>query len=107
MNRNTALLLLIAALAGTAIGYWAHRMPPPAVTASTPSQAPASAPAPQPRVLYWYDPMQPSQHFDKPGKSPYMDMQLVPKYADTDTHSKASVHVDTIAAQNLGSVSRQ
>src|SRR3546814_13643529 len=33
-------------------------------------------------VLYWYDPMRPERHFDKPGKSPFMDMQLVPKYAD-------------------------
>jgi Cu(I)/Ag(I) efflux system membrane fusion protein len=28
---------------------------------------------------YWYDPMHPGEHFDKPGKSPFMDMQLVPK----------------------------
>src|SRR3546814_10246627 len=34
------------------------------------------------QVLYWYDPMVPTQHFDKPGKSPFMDMELVPKYAD-------------------------
>jgi len=34
------------------------------------------------RVLYWYDPMAPGSHFDEPGKSPFMDMQLVPKYAD-------------------------
>ena len=34
------------------------------------------------QVLYWYDPMYPQQKFDKPGKSPFMDMQLVPKYAD-------------------------
>ncbi len=33
-------------------------------------------------VLYWYDPMQPQQRFDKPGRSPFMDMDLVPKYAD-------------------------
>jgi Cu(I)/Ag(I) efflux system membrane fusion protein len=33
-------------------------------------------------VLYWYDPMAPGSKFDKPGKSPFMDMQLVPKYAD-------------------------
>ena len=32
-------------------------------------------------VLYWYDPMHPEQHFDQPGKSPFMDMQLVPRYA--------------------------
>lgn len=34
------------------------------------------------KVLYWYDPMAPGSKFDKPGKSPFMDMQLVPKYAD-------------------------
>ena len=34
------------------------------------------------RVLYWHDPMVPGQKFDKPGKSPFMDMQLVPVYAD-------------------------
>ena len=33
-------------------------------------------------VLYWYDPMVADKKFDKPGKSPFMDMQLVPKYKD-------------------------
>lgn len=42
-----------------------------------------AAPAPAERkVLYWYDPMVPTQRFDQPGKSPFMDMQLVPRYAD-------------------------
>jgi Cu(I)/Ag(I) efflux system membrane fusion protein len=34
------------------------------------------------KPLYYYDPMVPNQHFDQPGKSPFMDMQLVPKFAD-------------------------
>src|SRR6266511_6164690 len=34
------------------------------------------------KVLYWYDPMKPEVHFNKPGKSPFMDMQLEPKYAE-------------------------
>src|SRR5712691_4893894 len=34
------------------------------------------------KVLYWYDPMKPEAHFDKPGKSPFMDMQLEPTYAE-------------------------
>ncbi|MBC7788180.1 MAG: hypothetical protein H7Z18_12325 [Methylophilaceae bacterium] len=33
-------------------------------------------------VLYWYDSMVPDKHFDKPGKSPFMDMQLMPKYKE-------------------------
>lgn len=42
------------------------------------------------KVLYWYDPMAPGSHFDKPGKSPFMDMQLVPKYADEVALSAAA-----------------
>lgn len=34
------------------------------------------------KVLYWFDPMQPGTHFDHPGKSPSMNMEMVPKYAD-------------------------
>ncbi|MDR2364766.1 MAG: efflux RND transporter periplasmic adaptor subunit, partial [Zoogloeaceae bacterium] len=33
-------------------------------------------------ILYWYDPMKPEAHFSQPGKSPFMDMELVPRYAD-------------------------
>ena len=36
----------------------------------------------QGQPAYWYDPMKPDQHFDKPGKSPFMDMQLEPKCDD-------------------------
>lgn len=53
------------------------------------------------RVLYWYDPMAPDQHFDRPGKSPFMDMQLVPRYAD-ETGGEAGVSVDPLVTQNLG-----
>lgn len=50
--------------------------------ANAPKPAPAAAKPPTRKVLYWYDPMVPDKHFDKPGKSPFMDMELVPKYAD-------------------------
>ncbi len=30
--------------------------------------------APERKVLFWYDPMKPDTKFDKPGKSPFMDM---------------------------------
>lgn len=52
------------------------------------------------RVLYWHDPMVPGTKFDKPGKSPFMDMQLVPVYADEATGS--GVTVNPGIAQNLG-----
>ena len=53
------------------------------------------------KILYWFDPMVPQQHFDKPGKSPFMDMQLVPKYAD-DAGGEGTVAIDPRIAQNLG-----
>lgn len=53
------------------------------------------------KVLYWHDPMVPGQRFDKPGKSPFMDMQLVPVYADGDGGG-SGVTVDSRVTQNLG-----
>lgn len=52
-------------------------------------------------VLYWYDPMVPDQHFDEPGKSPFMDMQLVPKCAGEDAPA-GGVSIDPALAQNFG-----
>jgi Cu(I)/Ag(I) efflux system membrane fusion protein len=53
------------------------------------------------RVLYWHDPMVPGQRFDKPGKSPFMDMQLVPVYADEGS-DEGTVKVSPRLAQNFG-----
>lgn len=53
-------------------------------------------------VLYWYDPMKPDQHFDKPGKSPFMDMQLVPKCAGGDEAGAGGVKIDPTLVQNFG-----
>ena len=52
-------------------------------------------------VLYWYDPMSPQQKFDEPGKSPFMDMDLVPRYAD-ESGNGASMSIDPSVTQNLG-----
>lgn len=54
-------------------------------------------------MLFWYDPMKPDTKFDKPGKSPFMDMDLVPKYAD-DSGDKSSggIRIDPTQVQNLG-----
>lgn len=53
------------------------------------------------KVLYWYDPMRPDAHFDKPGKSPFMDMQLVPMYDEPQAQGDA-VTIDPRMMQNLG-----
>jgi Cu(I)/Ag(I) efflux system membrane fusion protein len=52
------------------------------------------------KVLYWHDPMVPNQHFDKPGKSPFMNMQLEPVYADEGGSS--GIRIDAGLQQNLG-----
>ena len=52
-------------------------------------------------VLYWYDPMYPQQRFDAPGPSPFMDMDLVPRYAEEGAGS-ASMLIDPSVTQNLG-----
>lgn len=53
------------------------------------------------QILYWYDPMVPTQHFDKPGKSPFMDMELVPKYAD-EGNGAQGIMIEPAIQQNLG-----
>ena len=87
--------ILVVALAAGGAGYWAgHRQAP---------ESQATAPAGAGKVLYWYDPMFPNQKFDKPGKSPFMDMQLVPRYADGEGSGTApAVTVDPSTRQSLG-----
>ena len=80
-------------------------------------EAPAAAPALPPGVelaepdesgrpvLYWYDPMKPDAHFKKPGPSPFMDMDLVPKYADEAGALPAAatgITIDPTMVENLG-----
>lgn len=95
LGRVAAAVLLIALGAAGAI-LWTQ-------TRHQATDAPdtKAGPADDRRILYWYDPMVPSQRFDKPGKSPFMDMDLVPKYADEGSDA-ASVRIDPSVSQNLG-----
>ena len=52
------------------------------------------------RILYWQDPMVPGQKFDKPGKSPFMDMPLQPVYEEPGGGS--AVAIDPRLQQSLG-----
>ena len=93
-------LSLLALLAVLACGRTADR----AAVAVTPTP---SADASGRKVLYWYDPMAPGSKFEKPGKSPFMDMELVPKYADEPgtggaAHSAASVVLSPEAIRATG-----
>lgn len=53
------------------------------------------------KVLYWYDPMFPDKRFEKPGKSPFMDMELIPRYAE-EAGDVGGVTVSPAVMQNLG-----
>jgi len=54
------------------------------------------------RILYWYDPMVPQQHFPAPGKSP-MGMDMVPKYADEAAGAGAAgFKIEPARVANLG-----
>src|SRR5690242_7281052 len=88
--------VLIALVIAGAIGYFVARRAAPTTT------TPAAAVKPERKVLYWYDPMVPQQHFDHPGKSP-MGMQMVPRYADeAGSAQTGGVSVDPATEQNLG-----
>ena len=86
---------LAAALAG-ATGYWLGRGSdhPHLATGGNDER----------EVLYWYDPMYPQQRFEQPGKSPFMDMDLIPRYADSDAGSApgTAMQIDPRLTQNLG-----
>jgi len=58
-------------------------------------------PATGKKILYYHDPMVPGKRFDKPAKSPFMDMMLAPMYADSGGDA-SSVTVSSRTQQNLG-----
>jgi membrane fusion protein, copper/silver efflux system len=89
---------VVAAVALLVAGYLGGRHQ--ATTAPAPAHSSVTAPGTAGKVLYWYDPMVPQQHFDKPGLSP-MGMEMVPKYADEGT-AKDIVRIDPATVQNLG-----
>ncbi|MDE1884983.1 MAG: efflux RND transporter periplasmic adaptor subunit [Xanthomonadaceae bacterium] len=99
MKKVLVLTAVAAALVVAGLfGYFIARQSAPAASggAGVPSQSSGK------KVLYWYDPMVPQQHFDHPGISP-MGMQMAPKYSDeggsADQHV---VRIDPAVEQNLG-----
>ena len=58
-------------------------------------------PATGKKILYYHDPMVPGNKFDKPAKSPFMDMMLVPVYGG-DAADEGKVVVSPRIQQNLG-----
>lgn len=91
-----AAAVLLALFAAGGIGYLIAQRAAPAGVQSAATQSPGK------KVLYWYDPMKPEQHFDHPGLSP-MGMQMVPKYANgNEAEDRNVVRVSPAEVQNLG-----
>ena len=102
MKIKTIVLFLIAvglAGAGGYGAYWIGMNRGMQMTA--PSETGNAAPTSGRKVLYWHDPMVPGQKFDQPGKSPFMDMELVPVYADEGA-DESRVTISPRVQQNLG-----
>lgn len=53
------------------------------------------------KILYWQAPMDPTEIYDKPGKSK-MGMDLVPVYNDEASGSVGAVVIDPVTIQNMG-----
>ena len=112
MNRSNIVLAVVAAGVIGAGGYGMYALGmgrgmrmsggPGPVAASKDSAQSAPVPTGEKKVLYWHDPMVPAQKFDKPGKSPFMDMQLVPVYASGDGGDDSAVNISPGVQQNLG-----
>lgn len=88
---------ILAVLLSGGIGYGVARWTAPA---AAPSVASASAR----KILYYYDPMVPLEHYDNADALSSMGMKTVPKYADSgDTAgSTPGVTIDPAIAQNFG-----
>jgi Cu(I)/Ag(I) efflux system membrane fusion protein len=116
MNKTYLFVVPVAAAVIGAGGYGVYRLgmnrgmefqgtasnaAPAAPSAAQPQKPGDIDPATGKKVLYWHDPMAPGQKFDKPGKSPFMDMPLVAVYAGGDG-DEGTVAISPRMQQNLG-----
>ena len=91
--------VILAILASAGIGYGVARFTAPSTSES------ASAASDGRKILYWYDPMVPQEHYDNPDALSSMGMKAIkPKYADENGAASGppGVRVDPSARQNLG-----
>ena len=87
--------ILAAVLVAGGGGYWLGHRGGPSEAGSGQSGR---------KILYWYDPMVPQEHYDNPGARSSMGMKTQPKYADEGgaPGEAPGVTVNPAAMQNLG-----
>ena len=101
------IIVALVVAVGAGAGFAGYRYAMHQMSLTTAATAAPARSGGERKVLYWYDPMVPQQKFDKPGKSPFMDMQLVAKYADAGGNdavddSAGKVSISPQVVQNLG-----
>lgn len=98
MNRKTKMTLTVGAalvLGVVAAWYFLYSGKDPGMTGNDMKA--------EREVLYWTDPMVPGYRSDKPGRSPFMDMDLVPVYEDAAGGSGApTITIRPEFIQNFG-----
>ncbi|HEX5689427.1 MAG TPA: efflux RND transporter periplasmic adaptor subunit, partial [Roseiflexaceae bacterium] len=105
MNNKLIIAISVSILAAALIAFGAYQLGARSGQHSEPATGDLIDPATGKRVLYWHDPMYPGQRFDKPGKSPFMDMQLVPVFAESGADGAkddGGVSIDPRVQQRLG-----
>ncbi len=101
MDRATAARwragILAAVLIAGGGGYWLGQR-------GNNGAAPSAASGEGRKILYYYDPMVPLEHYDNPDSLSSMGMKTIPKYADASGSGSAApgVSVNPAAMQNLG-----
>lgn len=100
-TKNILILISLVALLSAA-GFGIYRLGLQRGAQQAAMNATPTATTAEKKALYWHDPMVPTAKFDKPGKSPFMDMQLVPVYADEGAENTSGVSINPRMQQNLG-----
>ena len=99
-TKNILMLISIAAVLSAA-GFGVYRLGLQRGAQQIATNNTTAAKPAEKKILYWHDPMSPSAKFDKPGKSPFMDMQLVPVYAEEGAENTSGVSINPRMQQNL------
>lgn len=94
----TALLTLV--IGGTTAYFLGHLNPKGMSLTKTQSNLAQSEPAGERKIAYWRAPMNPTEIYDKPGKSA-MGMDLVPVYEDSMAGG-SDISIDPVTRQNMG-----
>ena len=91
LSLAAALIALVAGGAGYGIAHLGGQQEPPVQSGAAGR-----------KVLYWYDPMVPQEHYNNPETLSSMGMKTIPKYVDEGGGDAPGVRIDPATSQTLG-----